>query len=303
MPALILHHFDASPFAEKVRVALGIKRLEWASVQIPMIMPKPDLMPLSGGYRKTPVLQVGAEVYCDTALILDELERLHPEPPLFPPDVAGLAPAMSRWSDTSFFEPGAGLSMGLNPDLPEPILADRKQFFEFMDFDELASSVPHLMDQFFAEVAKVEAQLSDGRAFWLGDAVTALDIFAYFPLWMARANVPGAIELLKPFAHTERWTQRVADIGSGQSQALKGSAALDIARASEPKAGRGVVASHTHFSAYDTVTVTPTDYGAVPVTGTLITLDHARISLRRVTPQTGPINTHFPRAGYRLDPA
>ena len=51
------------------------KGLAWRSVEIPMVMPKPELMPLTGGYRKTPVLQIGAEVYCDTSLILAEIER------------------------------------------------------------------------------------------------------------------------------------------------------------------------------------------------------------------------------------
>ncbi|MDH5175928.1 MAG: glutathione S-transferase N-terminal domain-containing protein, partial [Gammaproteobacteria bacterium] len=54
MSELILHHFDWSPYAEKVRVLLGIKGLAWRSVQIPMISPKPDLTALTGGYRKTP---------------------------------------------------------------------------------------------------------------------------------------------------------------------------------------------------------------------------------------------------------
>ena len=61
MSDMILHHYAASPFSEKVRVAFGIKGLVWKSVIIPRILPKPDLMPLTGGYRKTPVLQIGAD--------------------------------------------------------------------------------------------------------------------------------------------------------------------------------------------------------------------------------------------------
>jgi len=284
-------------------VALGIKRLAWASVEIPMVMPKPDLMPLTGGYRKTPVLQIGAEVYCDTSLILTEIERRHPHPALFPADVAGLAPAVGRWSDTTFFEPGAGLSMGLNKDLPEPILKDRKAFFEFMDFDELERSVPHLFDQFLAQVALVEAQLADGRDFWMGERVTALDICAYFPLWMARGNVPGADELLAPFAKTAVWRERMAAFGYGTPSPMSGAEALAMAHRIEPQPGTGVTATRTDFNTGDTVTVAPTDYGAVPVRGTLITLNHERITLRRQSDATGPINTHFPRAGYRIDAA
>ena len=57
MSDIILHHFASSPFAEKARIALAIKKATWKSVDIPNMMPKPDLMPLTGGYRKTPVLR------------------------------------------------------------------------------------------------------------------------------------------------------------------------------------------------------------------------------------------------------
>ena len=302
MSNLILHHFPASPFAEKVRVALGIKQLAWSSVDIPMVMPKPDLMPLTGGYRKTPVLQIGAEVYCDTALILDQLERRHPKPVLFTPDVVGLAPALASWSDTRFFEPGAGLSMGLNPDLPEAILKDRKAFFGFMDFSQLEASIPHLYDQFMSQVTLVEAQLADGRAFWLGDQVTALDVLAYFPLWMARGNVPEIAQWLNEFTATEVWCARMAEFGHGTMHDMAATEALAVAKAAQPSTGEGVTDTHTAFMADDAVTVAPTDYGAVPVTGTLITLNRTRITLRRSTDATGPINTHFPRSGYLLRP-
>src|SRR5437764_378338 len=80
----ILHHFEASPFSEKIRVIFGFKRIAWQSVLIPRILPKPDLMPLTGGYRRTPVMQIGADVFCDTAIIMRELELRYPEPTLFP---------------------------------------------------------------------------------------------------------------------------------------------------------------------------------------------------------------------------
>ena len=70
----ILHHFEASPFSEKIRVIFGFKRIAWLSVLIPRILPKPDLMPLTGGYRRTPVMQIGADVFCDTQIIVRELE-------------------------------------------------------------------------------------------------------------------------------------------------------------------------------------------------------------------------------------
>jgi hypothetical protein len=84
MTDIILHHYETSPYSEKVRLGLGLKGLAWETVEIPVIMPKSDLTALTGGYRKTPVLQIGAN-YCDSQLIMRELERRHPTPNFFIP--------------------------------------------------------------------------------------------------------------------------------------------------------------------------------------------------------------------------
>ena len=84
MAEIILHHYATSAFSERVRLALGLKALSYGSVTIPAAMPKPDLLPLTGGYRRTPVLQIGADVYCDTNLILPTLERIAGGPTLYP---------------------------------------------------------------------------------------------------------------------------------------------------------------------------------------------------------------------------
>jgi glutathione S-transferase len=199
MSELILHHHDPSPFGEKIRLVFGLKRLAWRSVQLPMVMPRPDLMPLTGGYRKVPVLQVGADIYCDTRLIARELERRFPEPSLFPAGSAGLALALAAWSDRSFFDPGAALSMGLNKSMiPREVIEDRKGFFNFMDFERLESDTPHMFTQFRANLDLVEQMLADGRAYVLGEAVSFADIDAYFPVWMARGNIGTAASCSSP---------------------------------------------------------------------------------------------------------
>jgi hypothetical protein len=114
--------------------------------------------------------------------------------------------------------------------------------------------------------------------------------------------VPGAVDLLAPFLKTAAWTERMAAFGYGSPSTMSGPEALALAHDASPESGCGVTATRTHFSTGDTVTVAPTDYGAVPVSGTLVTLNRERITLRRQTDATGPVNTHFPRAGYRIDP-
>src|SRR6202158_5531285 len=112
MSEIILHHYPMSPYAEKVRLAFGLKGISWRSVHIPNIMPKPDLMPLTGGYRRTPVMQIGADIYCDTLCILRELERRFPEPTLFPGGYEGIAWGTAMWTDRSFFQNTVNLVFG-----------------------------------------------------------------------------------------------------------------------------------------------------------------------------------------------
>ncbi|HBC20217.1 MAG TPA: glutathione S-transferase family protein, partial [Alcanivorax sp.] len=52
MSDLILHHYALSPFSEKVRAMLGYAGLDWQSVTVREMPPRPMLAPLAGGYRK-----------------------------------------------------------------------------------------------------------------------------------------------------------------------------------------------------------------------------------------------------------
>jgi glutathione S-transferase len=305
MSELILHHHDPSPFGEKIRLVFGLKRLAWRSVQLPMVMPRPDLMPLTCCYRKVPVLQVGADVYCDTRLIARELERRFPEPSLFPAGSAGLALALAAWSDRSFFDPGAALSMGLNKSMiPREVIEDRKGFFNFMDFERLESDTPHMFTQFRANLDLVEQMLADGRAYVLGEAVSFADIDAYFPVWMARGNIGTAAFLLEPFPRLRAWEQRMSAIGCGERAELYGHEALAVARASTPLPGAGVdPLDPLGLAAGDRVTVTPDDYGRIPVEGELVTLTVHEVAIRREPPEAGEVVVHFPRLGYRVERA
>jgi glutathione S-transferase len=103
MQDLYFHHYPTSPFAEKIRAIFGYKNLAWKSVFQPQIMPKPDLQALTGGYRRIPVLQIGNDIMCDTALICDVLEHLSPEKSLFPEGSKGAARILAQWADSTLF--------------------------------------------------------------------------------------------------------------------------------------------------------------------------------------------------------
>jgi glutathione S-transferase len=303
MAELVLHHFDWSPYAEKVRVLLGIKGLAWRSVQIPMVMPKPDLTALTGGYRKTPVLQIGADVYCDSSLIALQLERLQPEPTFFPDGGPGFALALSAWAGR-FFDAAASLAMGLNDELPSDLMQDRRDFFSHLDFASFRARAPHLFGQVVAHADLVERQLADGRDFLLGSRPGLADATAYYVLWMARGFVGAMGEVLLPFARVARWEERVRAIGHGLRTEFDAADALSLARQSQPLAPRGVdPADPLGFAAGTLVQVTPDDYGKVPVTGELVTLLRDEIAVCRTDSRAGDVVVHFPRVGYCVERA
>ena len=304
MAEIYLHHFDASPFAEKVRIALGIKQLSWRSVQIPMVMPKPDLTVLTGGYRKTPVLQIGADVYCDTQLISGVLERVGQGPALFPDASEALCHNMASFADTFLFRPGAGLSLGTNLDLPEDILADRFAFFDFLDRKTLPGQLEDLFAQFRAGLQRLEDMLTDGRAFLLGEQPGWADAACYAPVWMSRGNIRGADSLLEQLPRLQAWEQRVSDLGHGQRSECPTEQALAAALDSEPL--DETVLAEDRLPGLEpgvAVSVAPNDYGAVPVEGELTRLTQYEVALRRQDDRVGEIVVHFPRIGYKVTAA
>jgi glutathione S-transferase len=302
MPELILHHFEQSPFAEKVRLLLGLKQLAWRSVEIPRIMPKPDLTALTGGYRHTPVLQIGADVYCDTRLIAIELEARHPHPTLFPDGGRGLTLALAAWSDRPLFEAAVGLSMAATRgSLSAEFIKDRREVLSFLDFDRLESEMPRFVAQLRGHADLIEQQLGDGRAFLGGEAVGLKDVQAYFPLWMVRARVPIATEFLAPFARLAAWEERVRALGHGRPTAMSAAEAHAVARSSLPRQAAGVDPKDPlGLRAGDTVRVAPDDHDKAPVTGRLVTLTVQEVAIQRADPAVGTVIVHFPRLGYRV---
>jgi len=105
MADIIFHHYDPSPFSELIRLAFGLKKLSWNSVIIPNVAPKPQLTPLTGGYRKTPVMQIGANIYCDTFACIEALEVYTPFPSLFPQPLGRAGAILGAWAAGPMFMP------------------------------------------------------------------------------------------------------------------------------------------------------------------------------------------------------
>ena len=299
---LILHHHDPSPFAEKIRKVFGIKNAAWKSVQIPMVMPKPDLTALTGGYRGTPVLQVGADIYCDSRLIAAELERRLPEPSLLKSGPL-VNFAIQHWSDDAVFGPGSALAMHENAEhLPKELLDDREDYFRNHDFSAFAANAAHFRAEFRAHAALIDQQLSDGRAFLLGDAPEWFDVNAYFPVWMSAGHIPSANRLLQGFDRLAHWRTRMDDFGGGAREDIAGETAIAIARAAEPSPIEAPACDNeTGLAIGDAVSVAPSDHLDTAVAGTLATISENKIVILRKDERAGALAVHFPRIGYRIE--
>jgi hypothetical protein len=170
-----------------------------------------------------------------------------------------------------------------------------------MDFDTLADSLPHLYGQLRSHAALVERQLADGRDYLLGDVPGWVDVLAYFPVWMSRANVAEVESLLARFEALGAWEQRVAAIGHGQRSEMEAEEALRISRDTEPTTDVQIDADDPlHLQAGAPVAVAPDDYGIVPVAGELVRLTVDDIAVRRVDDRAGEVIVNFPRRGYRV---
>src|SRR5216110_1554760 len=227
MADIILHHYDTSPYAEKVRTGLGLKGLAWASVELPQIMPKPNLTALTGGYRKTPVLQIGADIYCDTQLIMRELEHRHPTPSFYPAG-RGAADALAWWAEKTTFSPAAGIVFAKRT-RPIAFLEDRAKFSgRNIDPVAMTAAVPNLLDQLRAHFDWLDQMLADGRSFLQGSAAGLADLAAFHPVWFLRQNFGSAAAPLDGFPRLLNWAERVAAIGHGRRSPMASEQALDV---------------------------------------------------------------------------
>lgn len=313
MPEIILHHYPRSPYAEKIRLALGLKGLSYGSVTTPAWMPKPDLLPLTGGYRRAPVLQVGADVFCDSALILHAIERLQPSPPLFPAGGEAMAMALGSTIEKALFFQAVGLVAGLaGQAYPPDLLADRLACFGFSL--EQAALLPRqslFVDRINARLIQLQGMLADGRPYLLGTALSAVDLCAYHPLWQLRraggdADAARTIEgLLPPLRILQPWMERVAATGHGGPREMTGAEALAAAAAAEPLVPAGAPGSPglQGRACGDQVRVAADDYGRDAVAGRLLAVSDHAIVLRRSVPGLGEINVHFPRVGFDVTAA
>ena len=317
MNDLILHHYPSSPFSEKIRLILGHKKLPWKSVVTPAILPKPDAVALTGGYRRAPFLQIGADVYCDTALICDVLEHIRPEPTLYPPHLKGVCRIFAQWADTSLF--WAAMGYNLQPKGAAHVFAKAppeaaKAFAE--DRKAMSGNMVRLRPgdatSAYRSYLRRLANMVDEHDFLFGAEPCVADFAAYHGLWYTRVQVPVLADILSATPSVGEWMQRMEAIGHGAMTKLSSADAIAVAAGAEPQpAGANLLVDSAFQDDHgiplgSRVTLSAESFGPEPTEGELIAATRTHYSLRRTDARAGTVHVHFPRIGYVLrkaDPA
>ena len=300
---IILHHYDASPFSEKVRLMFGVKGLAWRSVITPNMMPKPDLVPLTGGYRRAPVMQIGADIFCDTQVMLAEIERRYPSASA----KGGMPWAVNLWADRPFFQTTVPIIFGeIGDRVPRAFIEDReKPSGRPFDVAAMKAASAPMRGQWRAQAAWIDNALKDsGGPFLRGEQPGLADAAAYMNVWFLAGAVPQvATELLAELDHLQAWRTRMTAIGHGRRSEMTGAEALEVARLATPE-------TRTDHDAHDplglepgaAVSVSADDYGRDPVAGKLVAATPERVVIGREDATLGELNVHFPRVGYVVAP-
>ncbi len=308
MTDLILHQYAASPFSEKVRSLLGYKKQSYKMVEIPVIMPKPDLMSLTGGYRKTPVLQLGADIYCDTSIICRVIDRLFPANSIYPVSQEATIAAAAYWTDTFLFKVSVAVAFQPKAVAGSELFSDQETAAAFMadraalskGSTELTIDLSIAQSHWSMHMRRLDRQLSKA-SFIGGDKPNIVDFSTYHCCWFVYKNEVLRSDL-ETFPALTDWMGRMEAFGQGSSESLTGEEAVEIARNSaveiEPKMAR---VSDEEPALGEIVEVMPIDYGFQPTRGELIVSSAEELVVKRVDERADELAVHFPRLGFQVN--
>lgn len=298
MSVPILYHYPMSPYSEKLRLTMGLLQRPWLSAQVAAYPPRAALAAVVGGYRRIPVLQIGAHIYCDTrlafaALMGDESGYL---------SLTDRDEALRQWAEQEvFFAVIAASShyralryltrelsiLGLLRFLRDRIVMKRDASIIQPDAktarDVLSSFVSHLDDR-----------LTE-NAYLSGPEMGYLDLCCFHPLWMACQIDPRVTARCS--SAVRAWFKKIQDIGHGEFSPATPQIIAD-AIAEQTDFSGGVV--EPPYLVAEPVTVRPSDYARDASSGMLVSLDGRRIVLERPLSEGGRVFLHFPRHGFEI---
>jgi glutathione S-transferase len=271
-------------------------------VEVREMPPRPLLEPLAGKYRKIPVMQVGADIFCDTRAITSEIARLSGKPELALENCSEEIQAFVRRTDLDVF-------LAAVVSAPGPVLLRKlwkgSSLLNVARFlkDRISMARGATVKAVGPKQAKqiVHAQLEDlerrleAQPFLFGDQPTIADFSAWHSLWFIHDM--GESSYTDRFERVTGWMGRMREFGHGTHRSISAQEAQQMARTSTPR-----VLAETGSSPLlgQTVSIAPDDYGQIPVTGILLAdLPHGWV-LGREDKRVGQVQVHFPKQGFAL---
>jgi glutathione S-transferase len=301
----IFHHYPQSPIAEKIRITFGIMGMEWQSVQIPRIPPKPLLMPLTGGYRRTPVLQLGADIFCDSQTIAWQLGLQNSNAPAYQLSNKSLELILGSFGEAILFSLSVRVvlttSMGK---APEEFIKDRGSlYFEpGWTVEEMKNSLPSILLQLQAAFDLINHHLLENGPFINGDIPSYSDAVVQHCVWFLCGRWEGGIDFIKPFDAVCKQREAIASLGHGISHDISAEQALETATKNIPNAPMGINCKFTGgLRRGQRVKIRPNGRTSDPdVIGALRYLDETVIIIDYQHEETGQVAIHFPVLGYQI---
>ena len=300
-PTLILHQYDISPFSQKAQKMMGLKELSWQSVEMPMIAPKPDVEALTGGYRGTPVLQIGRDVFIDNWMIARALDEFDASGPAINAQGGLREAALYAWGERLFTPLLHAALAAYQSEWDADFLADRKRVFPDVDFDTLNVSDPDRRSQVRAYLGTVEAQLGLDQDFLGGAQADSCDIHVWGMVWMIHSALPALMPIVETFPRLTDWYERVSALGTGDREDVK----IDVAWKSlkdGPARPLPDTPDQEPLAPWvgEVVDIAAGSADRGSASGRLLAVDHEQVVLG-VEPISGEAaQVWFPRFGYHL---
>ena len=245
-------------------------------------------------------MQIGADVFCDSQVILAEIERRDPGAGV----LAGVDSMVNLWADRLFFQASVAVIFAeLGDNVGADFIKDREKLSggSFNIAGMKAAAIP-MRGQWRGHAAWIEHALAANGDFLAGAAPGMIDIAAHMNVWFVSQFTPHlAGPLLAGLDRVVAWRDRMNAVGHGTRAEMSPADALAVAKASQP--GGFTVhdgADPSGLAPGAPVTVAADDYGRDPISGTLVAANADRVVIARDTPDLGALHLHFPRTGYIL---
>lgn len=298
---IILHQYDISPFSQKAQKMLALKGLSWTSVEMPMIAPKPHVEALTGGYRGTPVLQMGADVFVDNWMIARALDDAAPDAPAINARGPLSDGALYAWGERLFTPLLHSALAAYQSQWDADFLADRKRVFPDVDFDTLAAGDLDRHSQVRAYLGAVEAELALCGNYLGGEHADSWDIHVWGMVWMIHSALPDLVPIVEGYSGVVAWYERMVALGTGARTDAEIAVAWESLNAAEPRA-LPTTAADEPLKAWlgQSVQISAGSADRGGARGRLLAIDHEQVVLA-VTPIEGvDAQVWFPRFGYHL---